>query len=349
MSGYNANFRNAPGDGSTFVGGGNFKGSANPPFVPPQLVPFMDDLACGTTTREYDLIASTLSTSFFRETTLTGNQRYYARQGNFVIDTAGPVDITVTTNGFTPYVSLVRSADYRLTEGDGSGVISGTIPSDQTGPFTLEVSSVEPFATGSFDVQISCATTPTTLVLTKSKTSMVEAEAFDIVATITGGTLAGREIVFYQNTPVLAEAIRIVTNSLGIATWHTVAEPISYATPLNPAINITYQASTLFVPISNILTITVVDNLSYSCPAVAAWWNSLSPIMPMSGVFTGTWPNYIDTGNSANTLKNTAFGFKLDVGDASWVKSDANLQCPIGTYTLTRDIIGTAPTTIAVT
>lgn len=268
MPGANANFRNtAQGTLSTFDGSADHDGSGNIQFSTPRLEPFMT-LACGTTT-SWDLVPA-VGFSFYRTEDFVENRRYNARQGNFEIDTAGPIDITVTAVGFTPFLALVRSNGYALFSTDGSGVLSAMIPNDQTGPFTLEVTSLEPYATGEFSVQISCTSSTFPTVTTADSLlngiSMGCIVVHDVVAykaTVTSlhpGTPTGN-VIFSDSSGTLGTAALVA----GVATLPVSTQPTGPHT-----VTAAYQGDSTFTASSGTVSVNIV-NSGDTCGGVVRW------------------------------------------------------------------------------
>lgn len=153
MSGHaNANWRNS-GTAHNYVRGLDpGRGLADPvPHPLPGVSTFV--LACGATTST--ALTTDSFTSSYRTASPVSNRRYYAMLGSLQFDTAGPLEITCTATGFTPYMTLLRDANNRWTSDDG--VLSIGVTAALTGPFVLEVTSVEERSIGEFDVHITCA------------------------------------------------------------------------------------------------------------------------------------------------------------------------------------------------
>lgn len=160
MPGFNANFRNTGAQAlNSFNGAANFVGNGNPiqlhPFVEPVI-----NLHCG------DDVMSELTPQsehpFERGENLVDSLRYHARFFNFEIDIPRHVRISVISTNFTPFISFYRRADVMLKNVGGS--VETDVTSDTTGPWTLEVSSVEPYATGDFEVKVDCSVPPNKLI-----------------------------------------------------------------------------------------------------------------------------------------------------------------------------------------
>jgi hypothetical protein len=114
------------------------------------------DIHCSATV-ESELTSDSLH-PFKRTDDLIDNTRYFARFFNFQIDLAQHVKLTVTSNSFTPFLSFYRDVDNIVRS--ASGVIDKDVGWDTTGPWTLEVSSVDPYDTGDFSVQVECVPAP---------------------------------------------------------------------------------------------------------------------------------------------------------------------------------------------
>lgn len=150
--GYDTNFRGrCAWDDPTVLSDGSFR---IPPFTtpPPPVLPPIIAASCGATVQ--GSLSNRCAKSLYREPTSIGNQRYFARLCSLTVASPGLCEVLVSSSEFTPYVTMVRSGDLRWT--NSGGLITVTLTPEQAGPMVIEVSSVEPYATGAFDVHVTC-------------------------------------------------------------------------------------------------------------------------------------------------------------------------------------------------
>jgi len=127
--------------------------------VIPGLIPrdsFLN-LACGETIEGVEI--STFSRhALYRTSDFVANHSYLARFFNIQID--DPDDCAVildNVDGFNPYVTVHRSGDVQWQgTPDVHGIFKFTVEIGQTGPMTVEISSVDRYETGSFDIELDC-------------------------------------------------------------------------------------------------------------------------------------------------------------------------------------------------
>lgn len=158
MPGFNANFRNSGSPTQILSDDGDARGIANPyPIFPPPPQPILM-IDCGQSVT--DSISTASQRSQFRTSNPISNQGYYARVFNIVIEppeAEGSELVTFTvTAGFDIFIALVRDSEHQYYSSDGSGVLTVTVDSSNSGPFILEVTTLSPGETGSFTVTQTC-------------------------------------------------------------------------------------------------------------------------------------------------------------------------------------------------
>lgn len=122
----------------------------------PTYPPFLD-LACGVTL-EADLLDTGIR-SFFRTPSVIANQAYYARECRLPLGPPDhappfPVIVTVTSSEFHPFVTVSRRLGQQWSS--SNGVVSFTVTDDNEGPFVVEVTSLDTYATGHFTISVRC-------------------------------------------------------------------------------------------------------------------------------------------------------------------------------------------------
>lgn len=135
-----------------------------PIFIPS--LPFLD-IECGQTI-EADIIASSI-TSFARTNDPIANQSFFARQVRFRSDIPQHVKITCFGFTFNSYIRLIRNLANKdwtgAQNGDQAALIQLDVTDEISGPFTIEVSTVNPFTTGHFKLTVECGTPPPPILL----------------------------------------------------------------------------------------------------------------------------------------------------------------------------------------
>jgi len=99
--------------------------------------------------------------SSFRSQVFQENLRYHEILFDLQIDIPGPLEITVTSPSFTPFITLTRTAAsggrWQDSNGEnGTAVIMVDVSPEETGPFILELTSQEAHGTGDFTINIAC-------------------------------------------------------------------------------------------------------------------------------------------------------------------------------------------------
>jgi len=131
--------------------------------VVPGLVPLDRnvDLDCGETLTDIH-ISDTSPKAFWRvQGDHTANQAYRARRFNIVIDDPNDCAIILSNvHGFTPYITVNRNLNTYWQGPLVDGKFLFTVEADQTGPMTVEVSTLNVREQGSFDIELDCSYEP---------------------------------------------------------------------------------------------------------------------------------------------------------------------------------------------
>ncbi len=96
--------------------------------------------------------------SFYRTNNLVTNRAYFARFINTTLTDTGYYCFCLgSVHGFSPYVTVHRSTAIQW-QGvpDGDGIFEFTVGAGQTGPATIEVSTLNRYETGSFSATLTC-------------------------------------------------------------------------------------------------------------------------------------------------------------------------------------------------
>lgn len=125
-------------------------------------------IECGETITDIELTES--GHAFYRTSDRVANRAYYARRLLAQADNEGDYSIELdNVEGFTPYITVKRSETHQWQGVLTDGRFIFTLDDEQTGPLTIEVSSLNRYETGSFDATFNCP-------------NLVPMETFDYVA-----------------------------------------------------------------------------------------------------------------------------------------------------------------------
>jgi hypothetical protein len=116
------------------------------------------NLACAET-KENIQISDTSPKAFWRvQGDHVANQAYQARRFNIVINDPDDCAVILTNiQGFHAYVTVNRTLTiWWQGVPDANGVFKFTVGALQTGPMTVEVTTLEPYDQGSFDIELDC-------------------------------------------------------------------------------------------------------------------------------------------------------------------------------------------------
>jgi hypothetical protein len=163
MSGYNANYRNSAADKDYRLAFNAGHTNASVPVrVPPSVG--LNEIACDEIVTD-ELTTSTFR-SLFRFSDIVKCQRYYSVLFSIQLDDENPdVLLYVRSAAFEPFVTVWRNTSTRFeVDPEQSTQVEKVIPinvtADITGPFILEVSSMNPYETGEFEVELVCGDPP---------------------------------------------------------------------------------------------------------------------------------------------------------------------------------------------
>jgi hypothetical protein len=210
MSGYNANYRNSAADKDYRLAFNAGHTNASVPVrVPPSVG--LNEIECG------EIVTDELTTSTFRSLYRFSNivkcQRYYSVLFEFRIDDVNAdVMLYVRSAAFEPFVTVWRNASTRFhTDAEQSTQVEKVVPinvtADITGVFILEVSSMNPYATGEFEVELVCD---------GGDSGILPKLASHFVQTTWPGTQAGFPLL-YQADPAQSVPGPYITNGMIVA------------------------------------------------------------------------------------------------------------------------------------
>jgi PKD repeat protein len=157
------------------------------PNVPPVLEQIFT-LICPSDTETGVVISASSGQSLYRTNDPIFNQRFRARLFLFQADIAGLYKITLSNNTFSPYITASRNfaTSWRVSGTELMFVVG----IEQTGPITVEVSTLNPQTFGSFDITLDCNPTSVCsavngISITSSVTSGVGPLTVNFTATLT--------------------------------------------------------------------------------------------------------------------------------------------------------------------
>lgn len=114
------------------------------------------DLACGQTITDLS-ISDTSNHALYRTTDLTANHGYLARFFLARADEVGDYCVRLgDVQGFSPYVTVHRSGEHQWQGELVGGCFNFSVATGQTGPITIEVSTVFMHEKGTFFIQFQC-------------------------------------------------------------------------------------------------------------------------------------------------------------------------------------------------
>lgn len=158
MAGFNANYHNTGTDKNYNLKFDGLHGSAAVPYIPDPLEGLFE-IECGEIVTK-ELHAGVFK-ALYRTDDIRTNQRYYSWLGTFRIDEPATVFLYVRSAAFLTHVVVWRNATTRYYADPTQStaverVFELEITEETVGPFIVEVSSMEPYATGEFEVELVC-------------------------------------------------------------------------------------------------------------------------------------------------------------------------------------------------
>jgi len=136
-------------------------GPFDPSPVSPGLTPrdLSQALECGDTIVGAQLSSSSPH-SLYRTTDLVTNTSYFARFFHIQVDDVGDYLLALANvHGFTPYVTVHRSGTIQWQGVLDGGEFDFSVTIEQTGPMVVEITTVDRYDQGSFDITLNCPAT----------------------------------------------------------------------------------------------------------------------------------------------------------------------------------------------
>lgn len=146
------------------------------------------DLSCGTTGNVGD-ITTLCAFSIYRTDSIVSNRKYYARTCTFTAPEGALLILVVSE--FASYVTLWKDVNHYWTSTNGT--LAATIDSTTSGVLALEITTVSPYATGAFTIDLSCGgggeLPASTTVITSSQNPSTPLQ--EVVFTVTVSSPSG--------------------------------------------------------------------------------------------------------------------------------------------------------------